>query len=155
MTMPACLFPSADYEQSLRRRRLAGVGLMVLGVMGCLCYVLLLEEGSALSDYAQGFYLGFSCGLALAGVVVLVRAQYLLSHPQARRKARIRERDERSRAIAARSFQFAGLLTFYLCAAALLVAVAVNQIAAKVLLGVMAVYAAAFLCAGVVLSKRL
>jgi len=35
------------------------------------------------------------------------------------------------------------------------VAVAVNQIAAKVLLGVMAVYAAAFLCAGVVLSKRL
>ena len=104
MTMPPCLFPSADYEQSLRRRRLAGFGLIALGVLGCLCYVLLLQKGSALSDYARGFYLEFSCGLALAGVVVLVRAQYLLSHPQARRKARIRERDERSRAIAARSF---------------------------------------------------
>lgn len=148
-------FGCADYGRSLRRRRLAGAGLLALGALGCLCYVLLLQKGSALSDYARGFYLGFSCGLALAGVVVLVRAQYLLSHPQAQKRARVRERDERSRAIAARSFQFAGLLTFYLCAAALLVAVAVNQIAAKVLLGVMAVYAAAFLCAGVVLSKRL
>lgn len=155
MTMPACLFPSADYEQSLRRRRLAGLGLMALGALGCLCYVLLLQEGGALSDYARGFYLGFSCGLALAGVVVLVRAQYLLSHPQAQKRARVKERDERSCAIAARSFQFAGLLTFYLCAAALLVAVAVNQAVASALLGVMAVYAAAFLCAGVVLSKRL
>ena len=28
--MPACLFSSADYEQSLRRRRLAGAGLIAL-----------------------------------------------------------------------------------------------------------------------------
>ena len=155
MTMPACLFPSADYERSLRRRRLAGFGLMALGALGCLCYVLFLREGGALSDYARDFYLGFSCGLVLAGAVVLLRSQYLLGHPQARRKARIREQDERSRTIAAHACQFAGLLTFYLCAAALLVAVAVNHTIAMVLLTVMAVYAAAFVCAGVVLSKRL
>ena len=89
------------------------------------------------------------------GAVVLLRSQYLLGHPQARRKARIREQDERSRTIAAHACQFAGLLTFYLCAAALLVAVAVNHTIAMVLLTVMAVYAAAFVCAGVVLSKRL
>ena len=155
MTMPACLFPSADFEQSLRRRRLAGVGLIALGTLGCLCYVLFLRVGGALSDYARDFYLGFSCGLALAGAVVLIRSQYLLGRPQARRKARIREQDERSRTIAAHACQFAGLLTFYLCAAALLVAVAVNHTIAMVLLTVMAVYAAAFVCAGVVLSKRL
>lgn len=153
--MPACLFPSADYERSLRRRRLAGLGLMALGALGCLCYVLFLRDGGALSDYARDFYLGFSCGLALAGAVVLIRSQYLLSRPQARRKARIREQDERSRAIAAQACQFAGLFTFYLCTAALLVAVAVNHTAAMVLLAVMAAYAAAFLCAGIVLSRRL
>ena len=153
--MPACLFPSADYERSLRRRRLAGVGLIALGALGCLCYALFLREGGALSDYARDFYLGFSCGLALAGAVVLIRSQYLLGRPQARRRARIREQDERSHTIAAHACQFAGLLTFYLCAAALLVAVAVNHTIAMVLLTVMAVYAAAFVCAGVVLSKRL
>ena len=152
--MPACLFSSADYEQSLRRRRLAGAGLIALGALGCLCYALFLRDGGPLPDFA-GFYLGFSCGLALAGVFLLLRAQYLLSHPRARRQAKIREQDERSRAITARSFQFAGLFTFYLCAAALLVAVTVNRVVAMALLGVMAVYAAAFRCASFYLAKRL
>lgn len=153
--MPACLFPSADFEQSLRRRRLAGVGLIALGALGCLCYALFLREGGALSDYARDFYLGFSCGLALAGAVVLIRSQYLLGRPQARRRARIREQDERVRTSPAQACSLPGLFTFYLCAAALLVAVAVNHTIAMVLLTVMAVYAAAFVCAGVVLSKRL
>ena len=153
--MPACLFSAADFEQSLRRRRLAGFGLMVLGALGCLCYVFFLQQGDSLPEFARGFYLGASCGLALAGVVLLIRTQYLLSHPQARKQARIREQDERSRAITARSYQFAGLFTFYLCAAALLVAVAVDRTIAIVLLGVIAVYAVAFLCTSFYLSKRL
>ena len=155
MTMSACLFPSADYERSLRRRRLAGFGLMALGALGCLCYVLFLREGGALSDYARGFYLGFSCGLALAGVVVLIRSQYLLSHPQAQKRARVKERDERERSLTVQAFYLAGLVTFYLCIAALLVAVAVNRTVAVVLLAVLAVYAAVCLIVRLVLSKTL
>ena len=155
MTMSSCLFPSADYERSLRRRRLAGFGLMALGALGCLCYVLFLREGGALSDYARGFYLGFSCGLALAGVVVLIRSQYLLSHPQAQKRARVKERDERERSLTVQAFYLAGLVTFYLCIAALLVAVAVNRTVAVVLLAVLAVYAAVCLIVRLVLSKTL
>ena len=92
-------FGSAHYERSLRRRRLAGAGLLVLGALGCLCYVLLLREGGPLSDHARSFYLGFSCGLALAGAVLLVRAQWLLSHPQEQKRARVREQDEREQSI--------------------------------------------------------
>lgn len=149
------LFGPADYGRSLRRRRLAGAGLLVLGALGCLCYALLLREGGPLPGYARSFYLGFSCGLAVAGAVLLVRAQRLLSHPREQKRARVREQDEREQAITLRAFALAGLITFYLCAAALLVAVAVNQTAAKALLAVMAVYAAAFLAARWALARRL
>ena len=95
------------------------------------------------------------CGIALAGVALLFRAQHLLTHPQARKQAQIKEQDERERAILLQSFYLAGLVTFYLCAAALLVTVAVNRTAAIVLMGVMAVYAAACLCARFFVSKLL
>ena len=148
-------FGCADYGRSLRRRRLAGAGLLALGALGCLCYALLLRGGSPLPDYARSFYLGFSCGLALAGAVLLLRAQRLLAHPQEQKRARVREQDEREQSITLRAFALAGLITFYLCAAALLVAVAVDRTAAKALLAVMAVYAAAFLAARWALAKRM
>ena len=153
--MIAGLFCSSDYDRSLRRRRLAGIGLAALGALGCGCYVLLLRQNDSLPPSAQAFYLGFSCGLALAGLLLFLRAQYLLSHPQAQKRARIQERDERERSITLRAFQLAGLVTFYLCAAALLVAVTVDQTIAEVLLGVMAVYAASFLLVRCALSRQL
>lgn len=143
--MLALLFTPHDFDRALRRRRLAALGLMALGALGCLCYILLPWDGGILPDYARGFYLGASCGIALAGVALLFRAQHLLTHPQARKQAQIKEQDERERAIFLQSFYLAGLVTFYLCAAALLVTVAVNRTAAIVLMGVMAVYAAACL----------
>ena len=73
--------------------------LMALGALGCLCYILLPWDGGILPDYARGFYLGASCGIALAGVALLFRAQHLLTHPQARKQAQIKEQDERERAI--------------------------------------------------------
>ena len=110
---------------------------------------------AALPDYARSFYLGFSCGLALAGAVLLIRAQRLLAHPQEQKRARVREQDEREQSITLRAFALAGLIAFYLCAAALLVAVAVDRTAVKALLAVMAVYAAAFLAARWALAKRM
>ena len=153
--MLALLFTPHDFDRALRRRRLAALGLMALGALGCLCYILLPWDGGILPDYARGFYLGASCGIALAGVALLFRAQHLLTHPQARKQAQIKEQDERERAILLQAFYLAGLVTFYLCAAALLVTVAVNRTAAIVLMGVMAVYAAACLCARFFVSKLL
>lgn len=153
--MLAKLFCSADFDKTLRRRRTLGFCLLALGILGVACYFLLVDGNNSLPDFAQGFYLGVSSGLCLASVVLLIRTQYLMDHPDARKQAKIKEQDERERAIVNQSFQFAGYLTFFLCAAGLLVAVALSCAAALALLCVMAVYAAAWICANLYLSKKL
>ena len=74
--MLALLFTPHDFDRALRRRRLAALGLMALGALGCLCYILLPWDGGILPDYARGFYLGASCGIALAIVLMGVMAVY-------------------------------------------------------------------------------
>ena len=149
------IFDTSDYERSLRRRRLLAFGLLAVGLTGILCYFLLIDGRDALPDYAQGFYLGGACGICLGSVVLLVRMQYLLSHPEARKKAKIQEQDEREKAIVNRACQFAGMFTFFAGAAALFVLVAVNMDAAKAVLAMVAVYAISWLLANLYLSKKL
>ena len=149
------LFGSSDYERSLRRRRLLALGLLAIGITGVVCYFLLVHNSEALSDYARGFYLGAACGICLGALILLIRMQYLLTHPEARKKARIQEQDEREKTIINQSFQFAGIFTFFAATASLFVLVAVSREAAVTLLAVMAVYAVVFLMANFYLSKRL
>jgi len=89
------IFDTSDYECSLRRRRLLALGLLAVGLTGLACYILLIHNSGVLPDYARGFYLGGSSGIAIGSVFLLVRMQYLLTHPAARRKAKIQEQDER------------------------------------------------------------
>lgn len=145
---------NGDYGKSLRRRRLAALALLALGILGFVCYFLLVRE-SGLPDYTRGFYLGASTGITIGAVILLARTQYLITHPEARKKARIQETDEREKTIIAQSFQFAGLFTFFLSVAAMMVLVAVNFAAAQTILAVIVVYALSFLCANVFLSKKL
>ncbi len=149
------LFDTSNYERSLRRRRLLAFGLLAVGITGVLCYFLLIDGTDALPDYAQGFYLGAASGICLGSVVLLVRMQYLLSHPEARKKAKIQEQDEREKAIVNRAFQFAGMFTFFAGTAALFVLVAVNMDAAKAVLAMIAVYSVTWLLANLYLSKKL
>ena len=48
--MLALLFTPHDFDRALRRRRLAALGLMALGALGCLCYILLPWDGGILPD---------------------------------------------------------------------------------------------------------
>lgn len=153
--MLARLFCSPDFDQTLRRRRLLGFCLMDLGILGIVCYFTLVDGRDTLPDFAQGFYLGASSGICLAAVILLIRTQYLMSNPEARKRARIKEQDEREQAIVNGAFQFAGYFTFFACAAALIVAVALSRTAALVLLCVMAVYAITMAAANHYLSKKL
>lgn len=149
------IFDTSDYERSLRRRRLVAFGLLVVGITGSICYLLLIHDSDLLSDYARGFYLGGASGITIGAVFLLVRMQYLLSHPEARKKAKIQEQDEREKAIINQSFQFAGLFTFFASAASLFVLVAVSMEAAMAILAVVAVFAVAWLLANLYLSKKL
>ena len=149
------LFDSSDYERSLRRRRLLALGLLAVGITGVVCYFLLVYDSEVLSDHARGFYLGAATGICLGALVLLIRVQYLLTHPEARKKARIREQDEREKAIISQSFQFAGIFTIFAAAASTFVLAAVSRDAVAIILAVMAVYAIVFLLANLYLSKKL
>lgn len=143
-----------DYDTSLRRRRIIAAALLLVGLVGIVCYFLLVSH-SPLPDFAQGFYLGASSGITLGALILLVRTQYLITHPEARKKARIRETDEREQTITHTAFYFAGIVTFFGSAAALFVLLPLNMAAFCALLAVMAVYALSWLAASLWLSKRL
>ena len=149
------IFDTSDYDRSLRRRRLAAFGLLAVGITGVLCYFFLVQNSSVLPDFARGFYLGGASGISIGAVFLLVRVTYLLSNPEARKKAKIREQDEREKVIINRSFQFAGMFTFFACAASMFVLVAVSMEAALAVLGVVAAYSVTWLIANVYLSKKL
>ena len=149
------IFDTSDFERSLRRRRLLAFGLLAVGITGVLCYLFLVRDSDALPDFARGFYLGGASGICLGSVFLLIRVTYLLSNPEARKKAKIQEQDEREKAIINQAFQFAGMFTFFACAAALFVLVAVSIEAAAAVLAVVAVYAVVWLIASFYLSKKL
>ena len=149
------LFDTSDYERSLRRRRLLAFGLLAVGLTGIIYYFLLIDGSDALPDFARGFYLGGASGICIGSVFLLVRMQYLLTHPEARKKAKIQEQDEREKAIMNQAFQFAGMFTFFASAASMFVLVAVSMAAARAVLGVVAVYSIVWLLANIYLSKKL
>ena len=144
------MFDTSDYERSLRRRR-----LMAVGITGLMCYALLIHDSDVLPDYARGFYLGAATGSTIGAVVLLARMQYLLTHPEARKKAKIQEQDEREKAIVNQAFQFAGMFTFFAAVASMFVLVAVSKTAALAVFGVIVVYAVSWPLASLYLSKKL
>ena len=149
------MFDTSDYDRSLRRRRLVGFGLLAVGITGIVCYFLLIDGSDVLSDYARGFYLGAASGISIGSVFLIVRAHYLLTHPEARKKAKIQEQDEREKAIVNQSFQFAGMFTFFAAVASMFVLVAVSKPAALAVLGVIVVYSVTWPLASFYLSKKL
>ena len=149
------MFDTSDYDRSLRRRRLIGFGLLAVGLTGVLCYLFLIHDSETFPEFARGFYLGGSSGICLGAVFMIVRMQYLLTHPEARKKAKIQEQDEREKTIINQSFQFAGLFTFFASAASMFVLVAVSREAALAILAVIAVYSVVWLLSNIYLSKKL
>lgn len=149
------IFDTSDFERSLRRRRLMAFGLLAVGITGLLCYLFLVQDSDALPDFARGFYLGGASGITIGAVILLIRTTYLLSNPEARKKARIQEQDEREKAIMNQSFQFAGMFTFFAAAASLFVLVAVSLEAAAAVVAVVGVYSITWLFRMLYLSKTL
>ncbi len=149
------MFDTSDYDRSLRRRRLMAFGLLAVGITGIVCYFLLIYNSDVLSDYARGFYLGAASGITIGAVILLIRMQYLLTHPEARKKAKIQEQDEREKVIVNQAFQFAGMFTFFAAVASMFVLVAVSREAAMAVLGVIVVYSVSWPLANLYLSKKL
>lgn len=99
-----------DFVRSLRRRRLVAFALLGVGIVGVVCYLLFVHGKDTLPDFAQGFYLGASSGICLGAVILLVRVTVLLHSPEAQKRAKIEEQDEREKAIVQTAFRWAGSL---------------------------------------------
>lgn len=148
------LLNGGDYERSLKQRRWVAAALLAVGLVGLACYVLLVP-GSTLPEFAQGFYLGAASGITAGALILLIRCQYLLTHPEARKRARIKETDERERKIVETAFRWAGAVSFFGSAAALFVVLPLSRPAFTALVAVMAVYALSFLAASAWLERKM
>ena len=154
MLVKQLLTNGGDYGKSLRQRRWAAIALLAVGLVGVVCYFLLVPD-SGLPDFVQGFYLGAATGIVIGALILLIRTQYLIAHPQAQRKARIKETDERQMHIARTAAQFAGVLTFFASTAALFVVLPLSMAAFQALMAVMVLYAVSFYLSNLWLSKKL
>lgn len=154
MLVKMILTNGGDYEKSLKQRRWAAIGMLTVGLVGFVCYFLLVP-GSSLSGHAQGFYLGAASGISFGALLLLIRTQYLLTHPQAQRRAKIKETDEREQKIVHTSFEAAGAVTFFACVAAIFIVLPLSMAAFRALMAVMILYSLTFLAANVWLSKKL
>lgn len=145
-----------DFVRSLRRRRLVAFALLGVGIVGVVCYLLFVHGKDTLPDFAQGFYLGASSGICLGAVILLVRVTVLLHSPEAQKRAKIEEQDEREKAIVQTAFRWAGIATFFASAAALLVVVVpFSRPAFYALLGAMALYSLAFSVSIMICRRRM
>lgn len=142
-----------DYVKSLKIRRLAFLGMLMVGLVGMACYALLVKD-SGLPDFFRGFYCGAGGGLSGVAAVFLFRVQYLLKHPEKQREARIKETDERAKANMSKAVFFAGMVTFFASAAALFVLLPINIGAFWALFGVIMIFTVMFFGATVWLDKR-
>ena len=154
MIMKSFLHIPGDFEKTLRLRRAAAAGLLLVGCVAMISYFLLVPE-SDLPPFAQGFYLGAGSGILLGALILLIRAQYLIRRPEARKRAQVQEEDEREKTIVNQSFQVAGVVCFFLSAAALFVVLPFSYDAFRALLAAMTVYALSFVLANVYFSKTL
>ena len=154
MLVKQLLTGGGDYGKSLKQRRWAAIGMLCIGLVGIVCYFLLVPH-SDLPDFAQGFYLGAASGITAGALILLIRTQYLITHPKAQRKAKIKETDERELQIARTAAQAAGLVTFFASAAALFVVLPLSMDAFRALFSAMILYCLIFLAANAWLSKKL
>lgn len=154
MLVKQLLTGGGDYGKSLKQRRLWAIGMLIIGLVGFVCYFLLVPD-SNLPDYAQGFYLGAASGITTGALFLMVRTQYLITHPQAQRKAKIKETDEREMQITRSAAQIAGGLTVFAAAIASFIVLPLSQEACFALTSVIAFYILCALLSGLWLSKKL
>ena len=154
MLIKQLLTGNGDYGKSLKQRRWAAIAMLCIGLVGFACWFFLVPN-SHLSEHAQGFYLGAATGITAGALFLLVRTQYLITHPQAQRRAKIKETDEREMQIARTSAQISGGLTVFAAAVGSFLVLPLSRTACFTLTCVIAFYILCALLSSLWLSKKL
>lgn len=108
-----------DYRNILRRRQRVYIAMLILGIVtfSAAGAAELFAWEVALDSHGLGFYSGVGTGLAFGAATLLIRLRKTLKNPEALRKARIRDTDERVVEISRRATATAGyalLIAVYL-----------------------------------------
>lgn len=143
-----------DYDKTLKLRLLWCWAMVAVGLIGFICYGLFVPN-SNLGDHAQGFYLGAATGIFASGLVLLWKTRRVMRNPEAKRRARIEESDERRTLILNKACVFAGLFTFFCGTAALFVVLPFSMEAYYALLSIMVLYVGGMAVSVLWLSKRI
>ena len=154
MLVKQLLTGGGDYKKSLKQRWWAAIGMLCIGLVGFACWFFLVPD-SHLSDHVQSFYLGAASGITAGSLILFIRTQYLLTHPQAQRKAKIKETDEREMHIMRTAAQIAGGITIFGVVLSLFVVLPLSMEAYYALTGVVFFYATVFFLSSLWLSRKL
>ncbi len=141
-----------DYAKALRLRRWAFLVILAIGLVWLGCNVWLVPHYD-LNDYVRSFYLGGALGMTGGGLAFLLHNEWMLHHPEAWKRARIRETDEQR--IEARAAQIAGRWLQILQVPIVLVLLLVDLRLALVIVCFMGLYSLLYLIAWTVLSRRM
>ncbi|MBQ3090660.1 MAG: hypothetical protein IJD21_08905 [Oscillospiraceae bacterium] len=139
-----------------KQRFLTGLflGCTFVGLVGLICYFTLVT-GSDLSPYAQGFYLGISAGLLIAGIIGCSRIKKLQHSEEARRKAEIEWNDEREATVNRTALLTAGMVLFYAIILAMLILAPIDQTMCLVLFVLEMVFLASYAISRLVWNRVL
>ena len=141
-----------DYAKALRLRRWAFLVILAIGLVWLGCNVWLVPYYD-LNHYVRSFYLGGAWGMTGGGLGFLLHNEWMLHHPEAWKRARIRETDEQR--IEARAAQIAGRWLQILQVPIVLVLLLVDLRLALVIVCFMGLYSLLYLIAWTVLSRRM
>lgn len=148
-----------DFERRCRNRIWISAGMVALGAVSLVLVlltrgdfpVLYLEPGTR--DFIPGFYTGLGCGLIGAGVITILKNMRYLKNPEAGKKRKITETDERNRMLGLRCWAYAGYTMFLLLYVGILIGGFVSVTVVKVLLAVGAVYGLLLLVFRLILQR--
>ena len=148
------LIGGKDYTRQLKNQCLAAIGLLLVGIVGIVCYFTLVP-GSGLEDCARGFYIGGASGITAGALILLIRCTYLLHNPKAYQKAKVKDTDERSQTIIHKSFEIAGAVTFFTGAALLFVVLPFSVAAFRAVMGLIVLFVLTFVATSCMLERRM
>lgn len=95
-----------EYKKVLKRRNIWKLVLVLAGILisGTAFYAEQMQK-TALSEEVLGLYTGFGVGLALAGIILLIKTMILMGNEEKLKQDRLENADERLNEIRSKSAQ--------------------------------------------------
>lgn len=145
-----------EYRKALKRRNLWMAALTVAGILIAVAALLADENGSALlPEYVLGVYCGFGTGLALAGILLMIRNVVLMRNEEKLKQSRLENSDERLQTIGNRAALTALKVLLLVIVAGGLIAGIYEQVLIKAVLFLLDVFFLSYIAAFSYFKRRM